>query len=97
MYGSLLPFNYIASGFYITNFLSHLNKQDAKNLAGIYMSAPFVISAVLIPILGIRFLIKKVSLLIKWEEGLSSHSSHLYSDFASLIIYFILIHYYLFS
>lgn len=52
LYGAVMPFNYIASGFFTSTFLSHMNKVDAQNTAGLYMSIPFFVSAFLVPLYG---------------------------------------------
>lgn len=53
LYGAVLPFNYIASGFFTETYFKNYNKVDAQNHAGVYMSIPFVISAFMVPIYGI--------------------------------------------
>jgi MFS family permease len=53
LYGAVLPFNYIASGFLTETYFRGLNKVEAQNRAGVYMSVPFFISAFMVPIYGI--------------------------------------------
>ena len=45
-YGSLMPFNYMAVGFFTKTF------NISKNLAGILMGTPFIMGAIFVPILG---------------------------------------------
>jgi MFS family permease len=53
LYGAVLPFNYIASGFLTsTVFADVRDKQLAQEKAGIYMSIPFFISAFMVPLYG---------------------------------------------
>jgi len=53
MYGAVLPFNYIASGFLTsTVFADVQDKQKAQEKAGLYMSIPFFVSAFLVPLCG---------------------------------------------
>jgi len=52
-YGALLSFNYIATGFLIETYFSNLNKDEAETMAGLYMSIPFLIGAILIPFFGV--------------------------------------------
>ena len=53
LYGAVLPFNYIASGFLTrTVFKDIKNKELAQEKAGIYMSIPFIISGFLVPLFG---------------------------------------------
>jgi len=53
MYGAVLPFNYIASGFLTSTVFSNVkDKQKAQEKAGLYMSIPFFISAFMVPIFG---------------------------------------------
>jgi len=47
-----MPFNNIASGYFTSTTFKDLQKADARHMAGIYMSLPFMISAVLIPFFG---------------------------------------------
>lgn len=51
-YGSYLPFNFIASGFLTENFFKDLPKSEAEQKAGFYMSIPFAISCVFVPLFG---------------------------------------------
>ena len=53
LYGAVLPFNYIASGFLTETYFKDMSKIEAQNKAGIYMSVPFFISAFMVPIYGI--------------------------------------------
>lgn len=54
LYGAVLPFNYIASGFLTSTIFSNFqDKQLAQEKAGVYMSIPFFISAFMVPIYGI--------------------------------------------
>jgi MFS family permease len=53
LYGGYLPFNYIASGFLTENYFNNMPKVDAQNKAGLFMSVPFFISAIMVPIYGI--------------------------------------------
>ena len=46
-YGCLLPFNYMAVGFFTKNF------SVSKNLAGVLMGTPFLMGAFFVPLLGI--------------------------------------------
>ena len=52
LYGAVLPFNYIASGFLTENYFNNIPKAEAQNKAGLYMSVPFFISAFMVPIYG---------------------------------------------
>lgn len=52
-YGAVLPFNYISTSFFTSTSLKNLPKQQARKQAGIYMSIPFFMGAVLIPIFGL--------------------------------------------
>ncbi len=54
LYSTILPFNYIASGFLTDTYFKHmkLSHEESQNLAGIYMSVPFFIAGFLIPING---------------------------------------------
>ncbi len=53
LYGAVLPFNYIASGFLTTTvFADVTDKQLAQEKAGLYMSIPFFISAFMVPLYG---------------------------------------------
>lgn len=53
LYGAVLPFNYIASGFLTkTVFKDIKDKQIAQEKAGIYMSIPFIISGFMVPLFG---------------------------------------------
>ena len=45
-YGCLLPFNYMAVGFFTKNY------DISKNLAGILMGTPFLMGAIFVPLLG---------------------------------------------
>jgi nitrate/nitrite transporter NarK len=45
-YGSLMPFNYMAVGFFTTNY------NISKNLAGTLMGTPFLMGAIFVPLLG---------------------------------------------
>lgn len=53
LYGAFLPFNNIASGFLISSYFKDMDKREAESLAGLFMSVPFMIGAVLTPIFGI--------------------------------------------
>jgi drug/metabolite transporter (DMT)-like permease len=53
LYGAVIPFNYIASGFFTETYFKDLSKTDAQNKAGLYMSIPFFISALVVPVYGI--------------------------------------------
>lgn len=53
LYGAFIPFNNIASGFLISSYLKNMDKQEAESFAGLLMSVPFMIGAVLTPILGL--------------------------------------------
>jgi MFS family permease len=53
LYGAVLPFNYIASGFLTETYFKNMSKVEAQNNAGIYMSIPFFISAFVVPLYGI--------------------------------------------
>lgn len=52
LYGAVLPFNYIASGFLTETYFKDMNKIEAQNKAGVYMSVPFFISAFMVPMYG---------------------------------------------
>jgi MFS family permease len=45
-YGCLMPFNYMAVGFFTTNY------NISKNLAGTLMGTPFLMGAIFVPLLG---------------------------------------------
>ena len=49
----MLPFNNIASGFYANTWFNSLPREEANHKAGIAMSVPFFISAILVPFFGI--------------------------------------------
>lgn len=53
LYGAFLPFNNIASGFLISSYFKDMDKREAESLAGLFMSVPFIIGAILTPIFGI--------------------------------------------
>ena len=53
LYGTVLPFNYIATGFFCDTSLKSYPQSEAKNIAGIYMGVPFLISALMVPVFGI--------------------------------------------
>ena len=46
-YGCLMPFNYMAVGFFTKNF------KISKNLAGTLMGTPFLMGAIFVPLLGV--------------------------------------------
>jgi MFS family permease len=52
-YGSYMPFNFIASGFLTENFFNDIPKSQAEQKAGIYMSIPFAISCIFVPLFGL--------------------------------------------
>ncbi len=52
-YGAILSFNYIATSFFIEIFFHKMKKENAETLAGFYMSIPFIIGTVFIPVLGV--------------------------------------------
>jgi len=52
LYAIVLPFNYISTGLYTSTFFKDMDKDEAKMLAGIYMSLPYLLSVILLPILG---------------------------------------------
>ena len=54
LYAIVLPFNYISTGLYTSTFFKDMDKKNAKMLAGIYiyMSLPYLLSVILLPILG---------------------------------------------
>ncbi len=51
-YGSYMPFNFITSGFLTENFFINIPKDEAEKKAGMYMSLPYAISCILVPIIG---------------------------------------------
>jgi len=53
LYSGVFPFNYIATGFLIKTYLHKLPAVEAQHQAGFFMSFPFLLSAFLIPFLGI--------------------------------------------
>ena len=52
LYGSVLPFNYIATGFFLSTTLHALPERTAREKAGVFMGIPFFISAIMVPIFG---------------------------------------------
>lgn len=51
-YGSVMPFNYIATGFFTATTLKDMPSIEARKMAGIYMGVPFFIGAIMVPIVG---------------------------------------------
>lgn len=52
MYGIFLPFNYIASAFFIHSWFDGKSSPEAIHIAGIAMGMPFIMSAFLVPMTG---------------------------------------------
>ena len=52
LYGSVLPFNYFATGFFLSTSLRALPERTAREKAGVFMGIPFFISAIMVPIFG---------------------------------------------
>ena len=52
LYGSVLPFNYFATGFFLSTSLRSLPERAAREKAGVFMGIPFFISAIMVPIFG---------------------------------------------
>lgn len=77
LYGGFIPFNNIAASFLTQGVFKDMPITDARNKAGFYMSIPFIIGIILIPILGIlgdkfdRPCLKSISLLFSSITGLS--------------------------
>lgn len=51
-YGCVLPFNYIATGFFTSTTLKNRPPNEARKIAGVYMGVPFFIGAIMVPIFG---------------------------------------------
>ena len=51
-YGFVLPFNYIATGFFTSTTLKNRPPNEARKMAGVYMGVPFFIGAIMVPIFG---------------------------------------------
>jgi hypothetical protein len=48
-----MPFNNIATDYFLTtSSFKDMAKTEAKHIAGIYMSVPFLISGLFVPIFG---------------------------------------------
>ncbi len=54
IYSSVISFINISIGLFIEIFLNKLPKQDAQTIAGVWMCVPYLIGAILIPLLGKR-------------------------------------------
>ena len=52
LYGTVLPFNYIATAFFCSTSLSSYSENEARNIAGIYMGVPFLLSAPMVPLIS---------------------------------------------
>lgn len=53
LYGGFVPFNYIAASFMTQGVFKDLPITEARNRAGFYMSIPFIIGIIIIPLIGI--------------------------------------------
>jgi len=56
LYAAVIPFNNIATGYFTTTVFQNIPQSEAKHMAGIYMSLPFLISAIFVPIFGIKII-----------------------------------------
>ncbi len=52
LYGGIVPFNYVLTGFLIETTFQNLSNNEAQTAAGYYLSIVFGISCFLIPIFG---------------------------------------------
>ena len=57
LYSGVFPFNYIATGFLISTWYNKLPTIEAQHKAGFAMGIPFLLSAFIIPVIGIYYLI----------------------------------------
>ena len=51
-YAAIIPFNNVASGFLSAVYFPELDTQTSSKLSGKLMGIPFLISAIMTPILG---------------------------------------------
>ena len=51
-YGCVMPFNYIATGFFTSTVFSSYSLNEGRHMAGVYMGIPFFIGAIMVPIFG---------------------------------------------
>jgi MFS family permease len=81
IYGAVVPFNYIASGFIIEISLKDMPNEQAQIIAGLYLCIPFLLSSLLIPIYGYivdRYGKRTYSLVFSTLSGLLSFTGFFY-------------------